>query len=108
MQSYFGTRFFVPSILLPEKYNYFIKMPENIDIEAHIDTEFNEDCIICMNPLHMEPSIDMNLRKNDTPFYRRLRSKKREIMKAPCNHNFHVSCLIEWMSIKMECPTCRS
>jgi hypothetical protein len=29
-------------------------------------------------------------------------------MVSPCNHKFHIACLLEWMSVKMECPTCRN
>jgi len=28
---------------------------------------------------------------------------KDKIMVTPCNHKFHIPCLVEWMSIKMEC-----
>ena len=62
-----------------------------------------------MNPLHRESTINFeNVSKmNATPFIRRMMFKKNAIMKAPCEHKFHNACLIEWMSIKMECPTCR-
>ncbi len=32
---------------------------------------------------------------------------KKTIMKTPCNHRFHIGCLMEWSKIKLECPTCR-
>lgn len=32
---------------------------------------------------------------------------KKTIMKTPCNHKFHVPCLLEWMNVKLECPVCR-
>ena len=44
---------------------------------------------------------------NATPFIKRMMFKKNAIMKAPCDHKFHNACLIEWMTIKLECPTCR-
>jgi len=28
-------------------------------------------------------------------------------MHTPCCHCFHEDCLLQWMSIKMECPSCR-
>lgn len=31
----------------------------------------------------------------------------RGYMLAPCDHVFHKECLLNWMKIKMECPTCR-
>ncbi len=27
--------------------------------------------------------------------------------KTPCDHEFHIDCLISWMRLKMDCPTCR-
>ena len=32
---------------------------------------------------------------------------KKTIMKTPCNHRFHIKCLLEWMNLKLECPICR-
>jgi hypothetical protein len=29
-------------------------------------------------------------------------------MLAPCDHLFHRECLVRWMDVKMECPTCRT
>jgi len=29
-------------------------------------------------------------------------------MKTPCGHKFHIPCLLTWMEVKMECPTCRA
>jgi hypothetical protein len=31
----------------------------------------------------------------------------KKFMGTPCNHVFHTSCLLVWMSQKMECPVCR-
>jgi len=28
-------------------------------------------------------------------------------METPCAHKFHKKCLVHWMGMKMECPTCR-
>ena len=28
-------------------------------------------------------------------------------MKTPCNHYYHPTCLTEWMTLKMECTSCR-
>ena len=57
-----------------------------------------------MNPLKFDALINLNLSNNDTPYIKRLKLKKNEVMKAPCEHYFHCSCLLEWMAIKMECP----
>jgi hypothetical protein len=44
------------------------------------------DCVICMQALEGSPD---------------------SIMVAPCDHAFHSECLLKWMDIKLECPTCR-
>lgn len=31
----------------------------------------------------------------------------KKIMKTPCSHKYHISCLKEWMKVKLECPACR-
>mmetsp|Transcript_26034 Transcript_26034/g.38480 ORF Transcript_26034/g.38480 Transcript_26034/m.38480 type:complete len:1100 (+) Transcript_26034:250-3549(+) len=46
------------------------------------------DCVICCN------GIDHHNQKS--------------YMLAPCEHIFHKDCLIQWMDVKMECPTCRT
>ena len=42
----------------------------------------NATCAICM--------------KNGTQFY------------LPCNHKFHVKCLLTWLFVKVTCPLCRT
>ena len=51
------------------------------------DVAAGPDCVICMNPVACR---DVN-----------------ERMVTPCNHFFHTKCLVRWMDIKQECPTCR-
>ncbi len=29
-------------------------------------------------------------------------------MMTPCKHKYHKKCLLQWMNMKMECPTCRA
>ena len=45
------------------------------------------DCVICYCPI--DPS------------------DRKSYMLAPCEHIFHKDCLVQWMDVKMECPTCR-
>lgn len=61
-----------------------------------------------MNSLSKEPIIQTNHIVETNTAILRLRPKKGQIMKTPCNHKFHVKCLVGWMSIKVECPTCRA
>jgi hypothetical protein len=34
--------------------------------------------------------------------------KMKHCFETPCKHYFHQKCLIKWMDVKMECPTCRA
>ncbi|XP_027346619.1 transmembrane E3 ubiquitin-protein ligase FLY2-like [Abrus precatorius] len=80
LQHYFGSRWFIPHQILPEKYSYYRRFTQ--------DTNHATDCVICMT------AIDLFPRSNDC-------------MVTPCDHFFHSGCLQRWMDIKMECPTCR-
>ncbi|KAG2717357.1 hypothetical protein I3843_03G172600 [Carya illinoinensis] len=80
LQHYFGSRWFIPRQILPEKYSYYRRFDQ--------DTSRSTDCVICMT------AIDLTQRSNDC-------------MVTPCDHFFHSGCLQRWMDIKMECPTCR-
>lgn len=80
LQHYFGSRWFIPRQILPEKYSYYRRFDQN--------SSHSTDCVICMT------SIDLTQRSNDC-------------MVTPCDHFFHSGCLQRWMDIKMECPTCR-
>ncbi|CAM9740701.1 unnamed protein product [Phaeothamnion confervicola] len=53
------------------------------DLEAGTSPE----CAICYNAV--DPSLE-------------------DYMITPCDHVFHEACLVRWMQIKMECPTCRA
>jgi len=125
MQMKWGTRFFIPAKFLPPKFDYSRPLPPSLlaqtnggsssssssssngveaDIEmgtihsraptiAEVDpspTSNNDgalDCVICYSPIN----------PNDPGSY----------MLPPCEHIFHRECLVQWMEVKMECPTCR-
>lgn len=74
-----GPRSILPRSLLPQPYSYFHPPEEDISMDS--------DCAICMYPLQTED--------------------KARLMYSPCGHVFHETCLRNWMSIKMECPSCR-
>ncbi|CAG9322178.1 unnamed protein product [Blepharisma stoltei] len=88
-QSSSGTRFFIPKALRPAAYSYYKTPEEERIIEA------NTDCIICMTPLNLQGK-----EMHDVVDFTKT-------MHTPCNHMFHQDCLTNWMTIKMECPTCR-
>ena len=66
-------------------------MSSNRDIESG---NLNE-CVICYNGIEID---NHNGRSNQPPTY----------MITPCNHLFHPNCLQQWLTVKMECPTCRA
>eukprot|EP01027_Heterolobosea_sp_BB2_P017616 GEZU01024944.1.p1 GENE.GEZU01024944.1~~GEZU01024944.1.p1 ORF type:complete len:277 (-),score=42.88 GEZU01024944.1:63-893(-) len=93
IQHYFGPRFFVPKMFQPPKYNYRrqLTLP---DLEE-AGEQF--ECVICMHPVdhHRIAGATTSADMDDS------------YMVTPCDHVFHARCLLRWMEIKMECPTCR-
>jgi len=84
LQHFFGPRCFIPKQFLPTKYDYHRRLSSNPT--AADGTAAELDCVICMSAVVV----------ND-----------RNRMVTPCDHFFHSQCLLEWMEVKMECPTCR-
>lgn len=78
----------LPERFRPQIYDYFE------DTKAGQEYE-NNDCTICMNVLTGDPQETGSL---NNP----------RVMHAPCGHRFHEECLMRWMTVKMECPTCRA
>ena len=71
---------FLPKALRTQQYDY----SQPAQSLALVQTE----CAICMTGLQGEASAA-------------------GLMYAPCGHVFHADCLVNWMRIKLECPTCR-
>lgn len=74
-----------------------------------LDVPCDDECAICMNLLS-EPVDD------ETAPLRSGGGGGAAIMEAghtalyfhtPCGHKFHPECLVTWMNVKLECPTCR-
>lgn len=88
-----GPRFAVPKAWLPEVYDYHRAVDDVVLSQVGAgDPERGEaggvDCVICMAPVEVDGSVHAR-------------------MVTPCNHFFHNECLVRWMDVKMECPTCR-
>ena len=66
---------------------------------SHLSTTHGDEGGELENPPHGEnmERIYGNMRRYVNTHY----------MKTPCQHEFHISCLVNWMKVKMECPTCR-
>tara|TARA_B110000285_G_C15098694_1_gene603649 strand:+ start:1675 stop:1965 length:291 start_codon:yes stop_codon:yes gene_type:complete len=52
-----------------------------------------QECSICLTFLREEPVTANEIDK----FFR-----------TPCNHKFHKSCILKWMTEKQQCPECRA
>jgi len=74
-----GPQFFVPKMFLPVKYDY--GRPLN-----HGMSEDQRNCVICMREVEVYDP---------------------DHMITPCDHIFHAECLMQWLDVKLECPTCR-
>eukprot|EP01029_Cantina_marsupialis_P015464 TRINITY_DN33935_c0_g1_i1.p1 TRINITY_DN33935_c0_g1~~TRINITY_DN33935_c0_g1_i1.p1 ORF type:complete len:682 (+),score=121.72 TRINITY_DN33935_c0_g1_i1:157-2202(+) len=98
LQDRLKPRFFVPKRFLPKRYDYHQKLPAKVvstdastsDIQNAMECGVLKsiDCSICITSVDMEHSG--------------------KYMLTPCGHLFHKSCLLEWMNIRLECPTCRT
>lgn len=93
-QGRLGPRWFVPRRWRPQKYDYHREVPQSVldgigggDAEEGLGGGAEVDCVICMAPV--EPH--------------RLDAR----MVTPCDHFFHNACMLRWMQVKLECPTCR-
>ncbi len=61
-----------------------------------------------MQPLHIDSNMTVGTNKLTAKINRMIEENKGKIMKSPCNHKFHSNCLLTWLTLKMECPTCRN
>jgi hypothetical protein len=104
-QSLHGPQSVVPRPLQRRRFDYFQKKPIR---DPTTKEEDMENCAICMNPLCDESDIpfDASLigKAHVKPFQKKT---KTHIMEAPCKHQFHIPCMVNWMQIKLECPSCR-
>lgn len=67
-------------------------------------------CSICFSDIKTEVAVDWSVQMPDLShsFQEFIKSKKQPLMMTPCNHLFHASCLLTFMSYKMSCPICRT
>ena len=118
----YGSRSILPISLQPAKYDYFVKYdPILISSERELQGLANSNagsnqteyaweeaiCPICLESVHnaTNESLLRNLEQNQ--YFKQIVLKKNEYMKAPCGHIFHIPCLLNWMDVKLECPSCR-
>ncbi|CAD8117069.1 unnamed protein product [Paramecium sonneborni] len=85
-------------ILKNNQHNYFIKQT---------DEHLQSDCSICLNNLTQIPDNKLNQSEYMIQIINQA-SQNHLLMSTPCNHQFHPSCLSQWMQINLSCPLCKS
>jgi len=126
-----GPTFFLPRRFASVKmYDYHPVMPLPRDDPESRDQSLG-DCAICMDAIHVDPSLHRRTSlddKSETPIKgankRKSRASTGGILNAvqmgvgnatarknyslaPCHHLFHTECLEKWLAIKNICPQCR-
>eukprot|EP01055_Gregarina_sp_Pseudo9_P005594 Gregarina_sp_Pseudo_9__5593@NODE_75_length_4573_cov_6_198721_g69_i0_p2_GENE_NODE_75_length_4573_cov_6_198721_g69_i0NODE_75_length_4573_cov_6_198721_g69_i0_p2_ORF_typecomplete_len659_score90_67zfRING_2/PF13639_6/1e10zfC3HC4_2/PF13923_6/2_2e03zfC3HC4_2/PF13923_6/1_3e08zfrbx1/PF12678_7/3e08zfC3HC4_3/PF13920_6/4_8e08zfRING_5/PF14634_6/5_4e07zfANAPC11/PF12861_7/3_3e06DUF2921/PF11145_8/6_8e06ProkRING_4/PF14447_6/1_4e05FANCL_C/PF11793_8/0_00079zfC3HC4/PF00097_25/0_00062zfRING_11/PF17123_5/0_00076Zn_rib len=72
---------------LPLVFDYELDVTRVAAIKQQADPSITMvDCVICMTGVKFAD---------------------RQCVVTPCEHFFHKECLIKWMDVKLECPTCR-
>lgn len=97
-QDLLGSRWFLPSLSIPEGYSYHKPMPAQDLLEHGATPKYTIDCAICMS--------EVPIRVEEVPETHKV--GEQTYMVTPCNHIFHTQCLENWMSYKLQCPVCRS
>ncbi|KAJ6607473.1 hypothetical protein B0H10DRAFT_550301 [Mycena sp. CBHHK59/15] len=130
-----GPTFFLPRMYAAVKtYDYHPIMPLPDDPESP-DQTFG-DCAICMDTIHVDPSLRRRAKSFDDKTdwekssgkaagKRKARGRtaggilnavqmgvgsataRQNYSLAPCHHLFHTDCLEKWLAIKNICPQCR-
>ncbi len=121
-QSINGARSIFPAYLQPEKYDYFVKFDpaksQTDRDQLSLATGPSESgqpameweeaiCPICLESVYTPAHEELLASVSQNPYFRQIATRKNEYMKAPCRHIFHIVCLLNWMDVKLECPSCR-
>eukprot|EP00347_Sterkiella_histriomuscorum_P022481 403338328 len=81
---------------------------QTVEILTEEQIIYQSDCVICLTPLRYHPS-DLNPDGSGISNTENQDSAQftKGYMLTPCNHKYHKKCLLQWMNMKMDCPTCR-
>ncbi|KAJ7765390.1 hypothetical protein DFH07DRAFT_1014818 [Mycena maculata] len=129
-----GPTFFLPQRYAAVKlYDYHPVMPLPDDDPESPDKTLG-DCAICMDTIHVDPSLHRRTSLDDKSDWEKTSAKgsgkrkgragtggilnavqkgvgsattRKNYSLAPCHHLFHTDCLEKWLSIKNICPQCR-
>lgn len=111
LQSWIGSRFFLPTSWLPKTYNYHPLLTKEDVTTGKFGVDINEqtirdldngffqlDCAICMDTVRVELDDGRMHHHNNN----------KESIVTPCHHVFHTECLERHLRYKLQCPICRS
>lgn len=125
LQGRFGAYFMIPNCLRKDYYNYYKSIDEIKDSRCELT------CAICLNDLEYnsgsrlqndkemsykegeDDSKRIELNNNEIGMIKQKnlrcfsKTDNKKLLLTPCNHIFHVKCLISWSEFKNECPVCR-
>jgi len=92
-------RFFATEVA----HEYFVSLSELKDAQE------TDCCSICYTELgaEMKFSMDHEIPDMSGSLHEFLNRTTHSIMRTPCNHYFHVYCLVTLMNYKHNCPLCR-
>lgn len=114
LQHDFGPDEILPRRWKTERFAYLQPLEVLADESVSEDIEENRNlCAICMNHLSVQhvndpEAIQLQSEASTVQVFRQLnRFTSTHYMKTPCNHDFHIGCLLSWAKLKMDCPTCR-
>lgn len=105
-----------------QAYNYFKRKRTSENIITDDSINFNESkiarmssmetdrdigCLICQKDVKEDVFIDKYLFE-EFPLWNRMRKKAIDYyMKTPCQHSFHIECLVFEMMYFLKCPACQ-
>lgn len=104
LQKDLGPRIFLSKFLKREvAHEYFVSLSELKDVAE------NDVCSICYSEFKHAVKFDQELQMEDLSdsVYAQLNKSGDLIMRTPCNHHFHISCLVTVMNYRQTCPLCR-
>jgi len=93
-------------LLIQRKWPKFFMPRQQFDyyMDANDNSIQGEMCPICMDNLSTSAPKASDDKSTITE---ELLTQNESVMKTPCQHFYHESCLKEWMKKKLECPNCR-
>ena len=107
-QEVFNCQQFLRKLRGVGEFDYFRTLAE-VSLQKGINLDECE-CLICLGKIEETVETEewsSQIEGDELAEY--IREKKdKPIMECPCKHLFHSSCLLTWMCVKMECPTCRA